>query len=166
MKSFVAIDFETANQHRSSVCSVGIVIVRNDKIVDSFYSPIHPTPNFYTQQTIAVHGMTNKDTDDAPIFPEVWEQIEDRVAGLPFVAHNKAFDEACLKEVFRVYQMDYPNYKFYCTCQTSRKKLPHLHNHKLDTVSAVCGYDLTNHHHAMADAEACAAIALKIVDFD
>ena len=38
MKDFAAIDFETANNERSSVCSVGIVIVRNGEIVDSFYS--------------------------------------------------------------------------------------------------------------------------------
>lgn len=35
MKDFAAIDFETANSERSSVCSVGIVIVRNGEIVDS-----------------------------------------------------------------------------------------------------------------------------------
>jgi len=29
-------------------------------------------------------------------------------------------------------------------------------------VAAACGYDLQNHHHALADAEACAQIALKL----
>ena len=38
MENFAAIDFETANYNRSSVCSVGIVIVREGKIVDYFYS--------------------------------------------------------------------------------------------------------------------------------
>ena len=38
MKDFAAIDFETANNERSSVCSVGIVIVRNGEIVDTFLS--------------------------------------------------------------------------------------------------------------------------------
>ena len=33
MKDFAAIDFETANNERSSVCSVGIVVVREGKIV-------------------------------------------------------------------------------------------------------------------------------------
>ena len=42
MKDFAAIDFETANNERSSVCSVGLVIVRNGEIVDSFYSLIQP----------------------------------------------------------------------------------------------------------------------------
>lgn len=36
MKNFAAIDFETANQQRTSVCSVGIVIVRDGEIVDSY----------------------------------------------------------------------------------------------------------------------------------
>lgn len=45
MKGFAAIDFETANNERSSVFSVGIVIVRNGEIVDSFYSLINPEPN-------------------------------------------------------------------------------------------------------------------------
>ena len=36
MQDFAAIDFETANNDRSSVCSVGVVIVRDGEIVDSF----------------------------------------------------------------------------------------------------------------------------------
>jgi DNA polymerase-3 subunit epsilon len=38
-----------------------------------------------------------------------------------------------------------------------------LKHHNLHIVAAACGYDLENHHHALADAEACAAIALKIL---
>ena len=48
------------------------------------------------------------------------------------------------------------------TC-CSRRKLPSLANHQLQTVAAACGYQLENHHHALADAEACAWIALKIL---
>ena len=33
MKDFAAIDFETANNERTSVCSVGVVIVRDGEIV-------------------------------------------------------------------------------------------------------------------------------------
>ena len=45
MTDFAAIDFETANNERTSVCSVGIVIVRHGAITDSFYSLIQPEPN-------------------------------------------------------------------------------------------------------------------------
>lgn len=165
MKSFAAIDFETANQHRSSVCSVGVVVVRNGKVTDKLYRLIKPTPNFYTYLCTEVHGMTNADTDDAMDFPEVWAEIASHIQGLPLVAHNSPFDESCLKAAFEAYDMEYPGYRFYCTCRASRKLLgDKLPNHQLQTVAAYCGYDLTKHHHAMADAEACAAIAIKLID--
>ena len=162
MKDFAAIDFETANYERSSVCSVGLVIVRGGEIVDKFYSLIKPEPEYYTFRCSQVNGLCAADTENAPVFPEVWRQIEPMIAGLPFVAHNKAFDESCLKAVFRVYQMDYPDYPFYCTYVASRRVWPQG-RHNLDVIAARCGYDLTNHHHALADAEACAAIALQIL---
>ena len=164
MTDFAAIDFETANECRSSVCSVGVVVVRGGEIVDSFYSLIHPEPEYYKWFCQQVHGLCPADTDDAPVFPFVWEKIAPMVEGLPLVAHNAAFDEGCLKQVFRVYQMDYPDYRFYDTLAASRRVFgPLLPNHKLDTVAAACGYELTNHHHALADAEACAYIAMKLL---
>lgn len=160
--NFAAIDFETANGKRSSVCSVGIVIVRNGEIVDRFYSLIRPRPNFYSDFTTQIHGLTRIDTDYADRFPEVWEKVRDRIEGLPLVAHNKRFDESCLKAVFSEYGMPYPGYEFHCTLMASRRSL-RLPNHRLHTVAAACGFDLENHHHALADAEACAAIALKLL---
>ena len=108
MQDFAAIDFETANNERSSVCSVGVVIVRGGKIEKKFYSLIKPEPEYYNYWCSRVHGLCITDTDDAPIFPEVWLQIQPLIEELPLVAHNKAFDESCLKAAFRVYQMDYP----------------------------------------------------------
>lgn len=63
MENFAAIDFETANSERTSVCSVGIVIVRNGEITDTFYSLIQPEPNYYTYWCTRVHGLTAADTD-------------------------------------------------------------------------------------------------------
>jgi DNA polymerase-3 subunit epsilon len=163
MLDFAAIDFETANNERTSVCSVGVVIVKNGEIVDSFYSLIQPEPNYYNYWCSQIHGLCPKDTEDAPVFPKVWAQIEPLIDGLPLVAHNKSFDESCLKAVFRCYQMDYPDYEFYDTLCISRQIMPELENHQLHTVAAACGYKLENHHHALADAEACAWIAKKIL---
>lgn len=42
IRDFIAIDFETANQESSSVCSIGVVMVRNGQVADSFYSLIQP----------------------------------------------------------------------------------------------------------------------------
>ena len=163
MQNFAAIDFETANSERTSVCAVGVVVVRDGEITDTFYSLIQPEPNYYSYWCQRVHGLGPEDTDDAPVFPDVWAQIEPLIEGLPLVAHNKSFDESCLKAVFRCYQIDYPDYEFYCTCQTSKRLLKQLPNHQLQTVAAYCGYDLKRHHHALADAEACAHIAMQLL---
>ena len=128
MTDFAAIDFETANEQPCSVCSVGVVIVRGGEVVDSFYSLIHPEPEYFQWFCQRVHGLSAEDTEDAPVFPEVWAKIAPKIEGLPLVAHNARFDEGCLK-----------------------------------TVAAACGFDLTNHHHALADAEACARIAMEIM---
>lgn len=162
MKDFAAIDFETANEQRSSVCSVGVVVVRNGVMTDNFYSLIKPEPNYYRWFCQEVHGLGHEDTDDAEVFPKVWARVAPLIEGLPLVAHNKRFDEGCLREVMAVYQMDWPEYEFYCTLEASRKMLRGLENYQLHTVSAACGYCLEHHHHALADAEACAAIAIRL----
>ena len=163
MKDFAAIDFETANPYRSSVCSVGVVVVRTGVVVERFYRLIRPEPNYYMSWNTRVHGITAADTDGAPRFPEVWQEVAPLVEGLPLVAHNSPFDEGCLKAVFRRYELEYPDYRFYCTCRAARRTMPQLPNHRLETVAEACGFDLRQHHHALADAEACAEIALQIL---
>lgn len=164
MKDFAAIDFETANAERTSVCSVGIVVVRDGKIADRFYRLIRPEPEYYSYWNTRIHGLSVKDTENAPVFPEVWAEAEPLIKGLPLVAHNSRFDEGCLKAVFRMYRMDYPDYRFFCTCTASRRVFRgELPNHQLQTVATRCGFDLMQHHNALADAEACAAIAIKIL---
>lgn len=143
MTDFAAIDFETANEQPSSICSVGVVTVHDGKIADSFYSLVHPEPEYYQWFCRQVHGLGPEDTDSAPVFPYVWEKIVPLIEGLPLVAHNSSFDEGCLKAVFRVYQMDYPDYTFYDTLAASRQHFGcQLPNHQLQTVAAACGMTL------------------------
>ncbi len=163
MNNFAAIDFETANYHRGSVCSVGIVIVKNGIITDKLYRLICPRPNYYTYWNTQIHGLSYYDTCNEPEFPNVWKDIQPKLENLPLVAHNSPFDEGCLKAVHQLFEMPYPKYKFHCTCRMARKAFPELKNHKLHTVADYIGFDLKNHHHALADAEACAEIIRRIM---
>lgn len=163
MERFATIDFETANWERTSVCSVGVVWVEKGMITDKFYSLIHPTPNYYSYRNTQVHGLTREDTDDEPAFPTVWREIAPMLKGIPLVAHNSVFDEGCLKAVHSLYEMPYPDYKFYCTYRLARKWFKGLTNYQLHTVSAHCGYHLENHHHALSDAEAATVIMQAIL---
>lgn len=163
MKTFAAIDFETANRERCSVCSVGVVIVREGVITDRIYRLIHPYPNYYNRFCSEIHGLCRRDTEGSPSFPDVWAEIAPKIKGLTLVAHNAPFDEGCLRAAHTHYGLPYPDYPFRCTLRASRCQMKELPNHQLHTVSAACGYDLEAHHHALADAEACAAIALKLL---
>ena len=117
-------------------------MVRDGQIVDSFYSLIQPEPNYYNYWCQRVHGISQSETGDAPVFSKVWQKLEERIvevyyegqklddiryqiATLPFVAHNARFDEGCLKAVFRVYQMDYPDYRFYDTLTANTRVYPY-----------------------------------------
>lgn len=162
MKSFVALDFETANQHRSSVCSIGLVFVENSEIVDKYYELIKPVPNFYSYWNTQVHGLLAEDTQYAAEFPELWQDLSKRLKNMPLVAHNSVFDEGCLKAVLETYQLPLHQNPFFCTYRKSKALFPHLPNHRLPTVSKYLGFDLENHHNALADAEACAHIAMRV----
>ena len=162
LSDFVAIDFEAANAAFTSACSMGLVIVHNDEIVERYYGLMKPVPNHYDWYNIKVHGIKKSDTDKAPTFPYLWNQVVDKVVGLPFVAHGMLFDQHVLRALHELYKIPYPGYKFYCTHEGSKKYLPDLENHKLQTVAKHFGYEQKQHHNALDDAEACAVIAMNI----
>ena len=165
LSDFAAIDFETANRNPASVCSVGVVVVRNGSIAEEMYALIRPAPNYYSPFNTAVHGLTRSDTDAAPLFPAVWATLAPHIGTLPLAAHFARFDESCLRGAFAHYAMPWPGYRFYCTCVASRKVFGRtLPNHKLPTVAARCGVALSHHHHALDDARACALIGLALLE--
>lgn len=162
MNNFAAIDFETANFNRSSVCSVGVVIYQDGIKVDEIYEYIKPAPNHFEQRCIDVHGILPFQVENAPLFPQVWAKIEPKVAGLPLVAHNMSFDRSCLFKVCDYYGMPHPDHEYLCTCQAAKRQLPNLPNHTLDTLASYYKISL-NHHHALSDAQACAQLALRLL---
>lgn len=166
MDNFVPIDVETANGERTSVCSIGAVKVVDGAVADTFYELVRPTPNYYYRRfTEEIHGISRADTDGARAFPEVWTDLERFIGTLPLVAHNKNFDEGCIKACFRYYRMDYPDYMFLCTLQKARTTIPRTlcPSFSLPHLAAFLGIPFDNHHNALADAMACARIAQALL---
>ena len=52
--AFVALDFETANSKRTSICSVGMVKVIDNQITESFHTLVNPF-DYFTETNITVH---------------------------------------------------------------------------------------------------------------
>lgn len=166
MNDFVAIDVETANYNPTSICAIGAVKVVDGVIVDRFYELVKPEPNWYVRNfTENIHGISRSDTDSCPCFCEIWQRLEPFIGNLPLVAHNKAFDERCIRATFNVYGMDYPEYDFYCTLSKARATIPRtlLKSFSLPYLCQFLGIPFSNHHNALADAEACAKIAMSIL---
>lgn len=166
MKDFVAIDVETANYERTSICSIGAVKVKDGKVVDTFYELVKPEPEYYVWRfTHTIHGISKSDTENARTFDAVWHDLHPWLEGLPLVAHNKAFDESCIRACHRVYRMDYPEYQFFCTYLMARKAIRKtaIGSYSLPVVCRYLGIDFTDHHQALPDAEACAKIAMILL---
>ena len=160
--TFAAIDFETATGKRHSACAVGITIVENGKIIDEYDSLIQPPNNEYSWYNTKIHGITESDTFNALLFPDVYPEIRKRLAGKTIVAHNEAFDRSVLQKTMEYYNLDYSelniSVQWECTLKIYRAK--GYHPASLDVCCKKQGIKL-NHHEALSDARGCAMLYLK-----
>lgn len=158
--NFTAMDFETANHYPESACSLALVMVRDNKIIDRFYTVINPQMPF-DAQNIKIHGITAEDVKNAPTMEEVWHKIKPLYQpGMLVAAHNARFDCNVMEKSLARYNIPTPHYLAIDTLATSRLFEPNLKNHKLDTVSTALNIDLWHHHNALSDSEACAEILI------
>jgi DNA polymerase-3 subunit epsilon len=153
MKNFTAIDFETAQGYRWSICQVGLVRVENGIITQEVNVLVQPPDNFYWSRFTDIHGISTKTTLNAPAFDQVWHQIAPYIENQNVVAHNGyGFDFPVLNATLDYYNLPIPGYNKFCTYKIYRSNLANLcqeHNIPL------------NHHDALSDARACAELYLK-----
>lgn len=162
---FVSIDFETANEKRSSPCAIGIAVVDGIEIVDEYYSLINPLTHFSSFNT-RIHGITAGDVADAPTFAELWPTLDSYLSNHLAVAHNASFDMSVIRHTLDQFNLTYPEMDYLCTANISRSVWPELPNHKLNTLASRHGIQF-EHHHALEDARVAANIlieALKTYD--
>lgn len=154
---FAAIDFETANHDYASACAVGLVVVENGRIVDRVYELIRPPTREFTFTHI--HGLTWNDVRSAPTFDELWPALRQRLRLVEFLAaHNATFDRRVLSSCCQVSRLPEPRKPFVCTVRVARE----VWGIYPTTLPNVCNrlQIPLRHHHAHADAEACARIVL------
>ncbi len=162
---FVVFDLETtgAKAPPCRITEIGAYRVKNGSITDSFHSLVNPeTPisPFITSLT----GISDEMVSGAPLFCDVAAGLLEFIGDSVLVAHNASFDMGFLNhEVGRVYE-DYRVWNpSLCTVQLSRRLLPQIENHKLNTVANYYSIELVNHHRASEDAKATAEIFVKLL---
>ncbi|WP_165313145.1 exonuclease domain-containing protein [Rothia halotolerans] len=161
---FVAIDFETANADKASVCQVGVVKVLGGEMasIQSWYVRPPTGLTSFDPENIGIHGIKPKDVLKAGIeWAESVERLEKLCAGLPLIAHNAAFDRGVFEAACRMTGVETPSWRWEDTLKISREYLD-LPNHKLPTVAEHLRLPRFMHHDAAADAQACALVTMGI----
>ena len=163
--NFTAIDFETANGSPASPCAVGLVKVRDGKLVDDLATLIVPPypNNYFNPGNIQVHGIRPSDIDDAPSWNEVLPILLAFVGEDVLVAHNATFDMGVLKKSAAAINVNLPELSYTCSLEIARKTY-NLESYRLNSVAYAIGHEDFKHHDALADADACARIIVHAAD--
>ena len=121
--NFTAIDVETADSNRWSICQIGLVKVRQGVIADAFSLLIRPPENRYSRMNTQVHGINAEITMDAPTFDEIWQDLLPHIEGQLLVAHNAPFDIECLNQTLEYYSIEKPVFEVDCTYAKTGRSL-------------------------------------------
>lgn len=164
LRSFAAIDVETANQDRASICAIGAVVVDDGAVVGRQRWLCQPPEGFqhFSPFNIGVHGIRAGDVAAAPAFAEVIAEVAHMIEGYPVMAHNAAFDVGAIRRACLATRAPTPSFDYGCTMALSRATL-RLPTYGLAWCADHFGIPLL-HHNPVSDAEATAMLALALLD--
>lgn len=163
MERYIAFDVETPNRFNDRMSAVGITVLEGREIREDYEFLVNPESRFEPFH-IALTGITPELAADQPTFPELWEKIGPILGSGRLIAHNAPFDLSVLAKCLRWYGIRWrPTVPYACTCQISRRLLPGLPNHKLNTLCQYLGLEL-EHHRSGSDSRACGEIFLRCLE--
>lgn len=164
-EDWVVVDVETTGGTPDSghrVTEVAAVVVSGGQVRDVYSSLVNPLrriPSMITRLT----GITDRMVSDAPRFAEIAPELERRLRGRVFVAHNAAFDWRFVSaELERCWGV-LPAGRQLCTVRLARKLLPQLVSRNLDALAVYFGLEIEARHRAADDALATAQVLLRFI---
>ncbi|MDH3207254.1 MAG: 3'-5' exonuclease [Gemmatimonadota bacterium] len=163
---FAVVDVETTGRaswsgHR--ILEIAIVEVRGGAIVDEYQTLVNPGQGIPS----AIVGLTGIMPDmvrQAPYFEHVADEVERRLTGRVFVAHNAAFDWSFVSAELVRALGDAPRMPRLCTVRMCRRLVPQLRHRNLDVVCRHFGIEIHERHRAYGDALATARVFLRLLD--
>ena len=158
---FVVVDIETTGTDVTSdkITEIGAVRIKNGKIVESFQTLIDPEVSL-SKKIVELTGITDEMLKGQPKIHEVYPDFVKFLGNAIFIAHNADFDYRFLKIAGKSLGY-YLSNECVDTLVLSRKVLPWLSNHKLNTVCGHFGIEF-NHHRALSDAFATAEAFIEL----
>jgi DNA polymerase-3 subunit epsilon len=156
---FTAIDVETANADKASICQIGIARFEGGAVAHEWKTYIDPEDDFYGWDK---HGIGPETVAGAPTFREVSGYLNQYLNGRIVVSHT-AFDRNAISLAASKWQVEPPDCSWVDSREVARSawiadsyKLPRLCNR--------IGYKLTKHHDALEDAKAAGQIILAAME--
>ena len=160
---FIALDFETANHQRESVCEMGIAVVENSCITESRSWLVRPRHNWFHAMNTRIHGIDAQRVANEPEFDQVWEEAKSYFENANLVAHNASFDIGVLRRVLIQYDLAPPTLTYSCSLAVARRAWRGLPSYGLKSLAHHFSIPL-NHHSAEPDAIASAKILLRATE--
>jgi len=154
----VALDFETANNSRSSACALGLVRLEGWRVAAEKAWLIRPPSSLFLHS--GIHGITWEDVQGCQHFGELWPEVASYLEGAQcLAAHNAPFDKGVLAHSLGFYGHEAPELPYLDTVRVARQVWD-LYPTKLNIVCQHLSIPL-NHHEALSDARACAQILIQ-----
>jgi DNA polymerase III epsilon subunit-like protein len=156
---FVALDVETANHDRGSICQIGVACVRPDNSIDTWVTYVNPQTSRWAFTHI--HGITRPMVTEAPTMDQVLHVLDARLQGLTIYQHS-SFDRSAIRAFCESAGRTEPNWIWKDSGGVARRAWPELRGnggHGLASLKTHLGLDF-EHHDAGEDARAAAQVVL------
>ena len=162
-EDIIVFDLETTgiSSKTERITEIGAVKLRNMEVVEEFQTFVNPERDIPAEIT-ALTGITDEMVSGAPTEKSAVEDFIKFAGKGVLVAHNADFDTSFIRAVCERQGLDYP-FRYVDTLALSRAALPHLKNHKLDTVAKEYKLGDFNHHRAIDDAKMLAEIFKQLI---
>ncbi|KAA5541883.1 hypothetical protein FYK55_16940 [Roseiconus nitratireducens] len=151
---YAVVDVETTGfGKKDRVIEIGVVVLDSRlRIIDEYETLVDPERDLGPTH---IHGITPKMISMAPSFGEVAHAVAKRIENRVIVAHNLMFDERMIGQEFGRLDALFDPGRGVCTLKLTGQKLP--------AACQMLGVSPPQHHRALADAKASAALlkALK-----
>jgi len=157
------VDVETTGGHPAwhRITEIAIVAMSEGRVEWEWSSLVNPgclIPPSIQRLT----GISNEMVAAAPPFAELADEIETRLAGRRFVAHNARFDYGFVRTELRRTGRHFVA-PLACTVRLSRELYPEAERHNLDALIARHGLDCSARHRALPDAQVLAQLWSKLI---
>lgn len=160
-RKYAIVDLEaTSAGSNAKIIQVGIVIVENGEITQSYETDVNPHERL-DEHIKQLTGLTDARLRKAPEFAQVAKEIFELINDAVFVAHNVRFDANLLAEAlfWEGFELTTPRID---TVELSQIFYPTFERYNLGALAFELGIELHHAHSALADATATAQLLLKL----